>query len=356
MSFVQFKTKISPPGRSYYGHPLGEFYNHYMEQYEAQERIKNCRKDHQALRYSLKRFQNLKCVSLRNAEPEQHPYWRESWAYALQNVPLGGGIAHQNITDAIRARHELCCELSSELATVSDCSQPFTEITFFSATLLPPIFSRVASGQAGRFEFNPLDASSRSGLANITTLNLNLQPPRRPKYQAYQNDQPRPKYWSTEQLAYALASMQRLETLRLYVEESGGREARFLENPLQGSWKSLQLAIVSGWEFMEEDIIGFVKRHAQTLRSFFVGYLSLIVHKDEQADEVFLRIRNKLRYATSECLLEGPFYWGMRNDDSDSDAIERNRIQIDLSDNLAEGLYRRKRKLEELLLTSPRCV
>lgn len=354
MSFVQFKARLSPPGRSYYGHLLGEFYSHYTEQYEAQIRITSSRKDNQALCSAFQQLCNLKNVSLRNAEPEQYPYWQESWTYTLRNDSLGGEIAHQNITHAIRARHELHCERSLELAKIGDHPRPLTEITFFSAADLPPIFSQVPAEQTRGFEFNPLDTSLRSGLANISTLNLDLRPPRRSKYQAYQTDRPRLKYWSTEKLAHALSSLGNLEHLRLYVEASGGRGARFLENPLQGSWKSLRVVIVSGWEFTEEDVIGFVERHAQTLRSFFAGYLSLIVHKDEQADDVFFRIWGRLREMELECLLEGPFYWGVGDRGSEDDVVERTQIPISLSAHLAEGLCRKRRVLEDSLFARPR--
>lgn len=348
MSFVQFKARISPPGRSYYGHLLGEFYSHYVEQYEAQKRITTLRKDHQILCGAFQQFCNLKSVSLRNAKPEQYPYWQESWTYALRNVPLGGEMAHRNITHAIRARHKPCCEVSFELAKIGDHPRPFTEITFFSAIELPPIFSQVPFEQ-DRFEFNPLDTSSRNGLANITTLNLDLRSPRRSKYQAYQTDSPRPKYWSTEQLAHALSSLDSLENLRLCVEEPGRRGARFLENPLRGSWKSLRVVIVSGWEFTEEDVIGFAERHAQTLQSFFAGYLSLIVHKDEDADDVFFRVWAKLRDMKFECLLDGPFYWDLRDRGPGDDVVERTQIPIDLNLDIAEGLHRRRRVLEDSL-------
>lgn len=348
MSFVQFKTRISPPGRKYYSHLLGEFYSHYVEQYETQKRITSFRKDHQALCGAFQQLYNLKSVALRNANPEQYPYWQESWTYALRNVPLGGEMAHRDITHAIRARHKPCCELSFELAGLGGRPRPFTEITFFSAIELPPIFVQVPFEQT-RFEFNPLDTSLQSGLANVTTLNLDLRPPRRSKYQAYQTDRPRPKYWSTEQLAHALSSLGNLENLRLYVEEPGGRGARFLENPLRGSWKFLRVVIVSGWEFTEEDVTDFAERHTQTLRSFFAGYISLIVHKDEEADDVFFRVWAKLRDMNFECLLDGPFYWGLRDRGPGDNVVERTQIPIDLNLDLAESLRGRRRVLEESL-------
>lgn len=349
MPFAQFKARITPPGHSYYGHLHGELYNHYVEQYDAQRSIINSRKDHQILCSALQQFCNLRNVSL--CSGEWYPYCREPWTNTLRDISLGGEIAHRNITQAIRARHELCCELSSGLAKADQNPRPFTEITFFSATELPPIFSQVLPEHIRGFEFNPLDASPGSGLTNITTLNLDLRPPRRLKYQAYRTEELGLKYWNLEQLARALSSLGNLENLRLCVEEPGGHGARFLENPLRGSWKFLRVVIVSGWEFMEEDVIGFAERHAQTLRSFFVGYLSLIVGKDEQADDVFFRVSGKLWDMKLECLLEGPFYWTLGAQRSGHDVTGRTQIPIDLNPHLAEGLRRRKRILESSLFS-----
>lgn len=267
----------------------------------------------------------------------------------LQNVAMGGEIAHRNITHAIRVRHELCYKKSTELVKTENGPRKFTEIKLFSAAELPPIFSR--SSRRFGFEFNPLDTSLRSGLANITTINLDLRPPRRSKYQAYQTDPPRQKYWSTEKLAKSLALLGSLENLRLCVEEPNGHGARFLENPFQGSWKHLRVAIVSGWEFTEEDMMDFVKRHELSLQSFFVGYFSLIVQKEEQADDVFFRIWDKLQKTGLECLLEGPFYWGVRDQSSEDEVVERTQIPIDLNDNLIGALRGRKERLEEMLFT-----
>lgn len=351
MVFAQFKARLAPPGRSYYGHLLGEFHSHYMEQHEAQKRITDSCKDRWTLCRSFQQFPNLKSVSLRNAAPEQYPHWQESWTYTLKNVALSGEIAYQSITHAIRARYQPCCELSFEFPKAGDHARPPTDITFFSATELTPIFSQISCENVRRFGFDPLDTSPQSGLANITTLNLDLLPVRGSNHQNYQTDRPGPKYWSTEQLTRALAALDSLENLRLCVGECNGRGARFLENPLQGSWKNLKVVIVGGWEFTEDDVVGFVKRHEQTLQSFFVGFLSLIVHKDEQADDVFFRIWEKLRDMEFGCLLEGPFYWGVRDQDPEDGLVERAKIPIELNDHLAEELRGRKKWLEEFLFT-----
>lgn len=346
MSFTQLKAWIASPGYSYHGLPLGETHSHYVEQFESHKSILSSRKDHQTLCSAFQQFCNLRSVSLRAADQKQYPYWQETWASPLKNLPLGGELAYRNITHAIRARHELCCGLAQN----DDHPRPFTEITFFSAITLPPLFSKVPLEYPHQFEFNPLDTSSRGGLANITTLKLHLRAPRRYKYQAHQADKPLPKYWSTEQLARSLSLLRNLRNLHLSVEESREHGARFLENPLQGSWESLRVVIVSGWEFTEEDLIGFAERHAQTLRSLFVGYLSLLVHKDEQAYDVFFRVWGKLRDMKLECLLDGPFYWGPRVRGSGSETTE---IPINLSCHLAEGLRRRKRVLEDSLFSRP---